>query len=139
MRSFIATLFVAVLVTKSYTIPINNSLNFTQNHTFHAIHLNESNNTIHLNESNHTFHFKESNKTINLSRFNNTTSLISISSIGGCNGTEFGCCLDGNTSASYHFDKCKFVGGCRGTKYGCCYDGNTTALTFNDTCKTKTV
>ena len=129
MKSFIATLFVAVLVTKSYTIPISTSLNFTQNHTIHPLQLNESNHTFQLNESNHTFQ---------LSRFNNTTALISISSIGGCNGTEFGCCLDGNTSASDHFDKCKFVGGCRGTKYGCCFDGDTTALMFNDTCKNKT-
>ena len=127
MKSFIATLLVAVLVTKTYTIPLNVSLNFSQNHT---IQLNESNYTIQLNESNHT---------LQLSRFNDTTALILISSIGGCNGTEFGCCLDGNTSASDHFDKCKFVGGCRGTKYGCCFDGNTTALMFNDTCKNKTV
>lgn len=135
MKSFIATLLVAVLVTKTYTIP----LNFSQNHTIHTINLNESNHTIQLNKSYYTINLNESNHTFQLSRFNNTTALIQISSIGGCNGTEFGCCLDGNTSASDHFDKCKFVGGCRGTKYGCCYDGNTIALTFNDTCKNKTV
>ena len=100
MKSFIATLLVAVLVTKSYTIPISTSLNFTQNHTNHTNH------TIQLNESNHTIQL---NKTIQLSRFNNTTALILISSIGGCKGTLFGCCLDGNTSASSHIDRCKYL------------------------------
>ncbi|XP_013398726.1 papilin isoform X2 [Lingula anatina] len=50
--------------------------------------------------------------------------------VGGCQGTQFGCCEDGVTAA---LDEDKLgcpvlVGGCAGTQHGCCADGETTAL-----------
>ena len=57
--------------------------------------------------------------------------------IGGCAGTRFGCCDDGETAKNNsHGSNCPssprphhhkdIVGGCAGTKYGCCNDGVST-------------
>ena len=51
--------------------------------------------------------------------------------IGGCAGTQYGCCSDGVTSkADYQGSNCPqpyppLIGGCAGTRYGCCKDGVT--------------
>ena len=63
--------------------------------------------------------------------------------VGGCAGTQYGCCYDGTTAkVDYHGSNCphkprpkpepkpphhkKDVGGCAGTQYGCCEDGVST-------------
>ena len=53
--------------------------------------------------------------------------------IGGCAGTEYGCCDDGQTAKNNFFGTncppapapapAPIVGGCAGTQYGCCNDG----------------
>ena len=51
--------------------------------------------------------------------------------IGGCAGTEYGCCDDGQTAKNNFFGTncppapAPVVGGCAGTQYGCCIDGTT--------------
>ena len=53
--------------------------------------------------------------------------------VGGCAGTRYGCCDDGETSSNkngtncppkhhhhHHHHKRHMVGGCAGTRYGCC-------------------
>jgi hypothetical protein len=66
--------------------------------------------------------------------------------VGGCAGTQYGCCYDGTTAkVDHHGSNCphkhrhkhdpkpdpkphhhkKNIGGCAGTQYGCCYDGTT--------------
>jgi hypothetical protein len=66
--------------------------------------------------------------------------------LGGCSGTEFGCCPDSKISK---VDKvgtnCSnntiqtptpipIIGGCRGTRYGCCLDGTTPANSNSSNC-----
>jgi hypothetical protein len=68
--------------------------------------------------------------------------------IGGCAGTRFGCCDDGETAKKnsngsncpssprphHHKD---IVGGCAGTQYGCCDDNTTAKVDVNGTnCQT---
>ena len=54
--------------------------------------------------------------------------------IGGCAGTEYGCCDDGQTAKNNFFGTncppapAPVVGGCAGTQYGCCIDGTTTKV-----------
>ena len=47
---------------------------------------------------------------------------------GGCVGTQYGCCPDGETSKNMDGSNCQkpIVGGCAGTQYGCCPDNITT-------------
>lgn len=48
------------------------------------------------------------------------------SMVGGCGGTEFGCCPDGKTAkVDAKGTNCGFIGGCRSTRFGCCPDGVT--------------
>ena len=51
--------------------------------------------------------------------------------LGGCLGTEYGCCPDGETSCQTQDCKSCFIeiGGCLGTAYGCCPDGETSCQT----------
>ena len=61
--------------------------------------------------------------------------------IGGCAGTEYGCCDDGQTAKrNYHGSNCPpapapapIVGGCAGTQYGCCDDKTTAKVDANGT------
>jgi hypothetical protein len=62
--------------------------------------------------------------------------------VGGCAGTQYGCCYDGTTAkVDYHGSNCphkprpkpdpkphhkKNIGGCAGDQYGCCEDGVST-------------
>ena len=62
--------------------------------------------------------------------------------VGGCAGTQYGCCYDGTTAkVDYHGSNCphkprpkpepkpphkKNIGGCAGEQYGCCEDGVST-------------
>jgi len=63
--------------------------------------------------------------------------------VGGCAGTQYGCCYDGTTvKVDYHGSNCphkpqpkpepkpphhkKNIGGCAGEQYGCCEDGVST-------------
>ena len=49
--------------------------------------------------------------------------------IGGCAGTQHGCCEDGTTAKrdgnGLGCPEYRLVGGCAGTRYGCCDDGRT--------------
>ena len=67
--------------------------------------------------------------------------------IGGCAGTQYGCCDDGQTAkvdangtncpSSPQPSTPPVVGGCAGTQYGCCIDGTTTKVDANGTnCQT---
>ena len=67
--------------------------------------------------------------------------------IGGCAGTRFGCCDDGETAKNSHGSNCPssprphhhkdIVGGCAGTQYGCCNDNTTAKVDVNGTnCQT---
>jgi hypothetical protein len=63
--------------------------------------------------------------------------------IGGCAGTQYGCCDDGQTAkvdangtncpSSPQPSTPPVVGGCAGTQYGCCIDGTTTKVDANGT------
>ena len=48
--------------------------------------------------------------------------------IGGCEGTQFGCCSDGITAGDNpDMSNCPnigLIGGCEGTQFGCCKDGS---------------
>lgn len=52
--------------------------------------------------------------------------------IGGCEGTRWGCCEDGETSkVDAVGSNCiggSVIGGCAGTRYGCCPDGSTSKV-----------
>lgn len=60
--------------------------------------------------------------------------------IGGCSGTEFGCCPDGVTVKKSVNDLCdnkptSFIKeNCTNSTYGCCPDGVTTKRSVNDDC-----
>ena len=62
--------------------------------------------------------------------------------IGGCKGTEFGCCSDGVTPKNKFGSNChsimpipkKPIGGCAGTEFGCCSDGVTPKNKFGSNC-----
>jgi hypothetical protein len=62
--------------------------------------------------------------------------------IGGCAGTEFGCCDDGTTSRTDSYGtNCHSVmpipgpvGGCAVTEFGCCDDGMTAANANKSNC-----
>ena len=50
--------------------------------------------------------------------------------VGGCAGTQFGCCLDGKTAKQdFEGSNCygakPVIGGCGGTQFGCCPNGKT--------------
>ena len=61
--------------------------------------------------------------------------------IGGCAGTEYGCCDDGQTAKNNFFGTncppapapapAPIVGGCAGTQYGCCDDKTTAKVDAN--------
>ena len=62
--------------------------------------------------------------------------------IGGCSGTQYGCCVDGITAkhdavgtncSSYPPVPVPppYVGGCSGTQFGCCPDGVTAKIDVN--------
>jgi len=60
--------------------------------------------------------------------------------VGGCAGTRYGCCYDGETAKQdYHGSNCpphphhKDIGGCAGTQWGCCDDGKTEKTDTNGT------
>jgi len=62
--------------------------------------------------------------------------------VGGCAGTQYGCCDDGQTAkVDANGTNCPsspqpsppVVGGCAGTQYGCCIDGTTTKVDANGT------
>ena len=63
--------------------------------------------------------------------------------IGGCAGTRYGCCDDGQTAKkNFYGANCPsipqphnkdIVGGCAGTQYGCCDDGQTAKIDVNGT------
>ena len=74
--------------------------------------------------------------------------------VGGCAGTRYGCCYDGETArADYSGSNCPhrrpepkphpepkpkphkdIIGGCAGTQYGCCDDGTTAKKYADDKC-----
>jgi len=74
--------------------------------------------------------------------------------VGGCAGTRYGCCYDGETAKSdYSGSNCPhkrpepnphpepkpkphkdIIGGCAGTQYGCCDDGTTAKKYDGDKC-----
>ena len=63
--------------------------------------------------------------------------------IGGCAGTQYGCCPDNVTAKNANGDNCAPypppvptppVGGCAGTQYGCCPDGVTAKHENGDNC-----
>ena len=46
--------------------------------------------------------------------------------LGGCVGTQYGCCKDNTTKMNYNGTNCiTLLGGCVGTQYGCCKDNTT--------------
>ena len=64
--------------------------------------------------------------------------------IGGCTGTQYGCCDDGQTAKNnFYGTNCpsspqphhhkNTIGGCAGTQYGCCDDGQTAKKDVNGT------
>jgi hypothetical protein len=61
-----------------------------------------------------------------------------INNIGGCSGTQHGCCSDNITPCMYsNCTNCMAnIGGCFGTQYGCCSDNITPCIYSNCTnCK----
>jgi hypothetical protein len=57
--------------------------------------------------------------------------------IGGCKGTQYGCCPDGITAKKNQEDICidsPIIGGCEGTQYGCCPDGITSKNKKGNNC-----
>jgi hypothetical protein len=77
--------------------------------------------------------------------------------VGGCAGTRYGCCYDGETAkANYHGSNCPhrhdphphpepkpepkpephkdIIGGCGGSEFGCCPDGKTLKKYYDDKC-----
>jgi hypothetical protein len=57
--------------------------------------------------------------------------------IGGCSGTEYGCCSDSVTSKNADGSNCPqndLIGGCAGTQYGCCSDGVTSKNANGSNC-----
>jgi hypothetical protein len=45
--------------------------------------------------------------------------------IGGCKGTQYGCCPDGRTACKDETCSNCLIGGCKGTQFGCCPDEST--------------
>ena len=50
-----------------------------------------------------------------------------IKNLGGCHGTQFGCCPDDDTACKFqNCSNCLLkLGGCHGTQFGCCPDDDT--------------
>jgi len=68
----------------------------------------------------------------------NVYTLSKNNTVGGCAGTQYGCCPDGVTSKSADGTNCApyppTVGGCAGTQYGCCPDGITSKSADGTNC-----